>query len=726
MASRIVRKDYEQLGGPSNLDASGAVLKLQKAARLASQHAKESKVAEEHPDFKQGLERGELVPFTCALLHALRFPTSKIQSPEWMLQMASELLVLVNLAGGIITKILHPETYSDNPLLRAFGYNNLCVGLDLPPARYVAAFGWVLLCHCALSACGMQVTGIIVERASGRERPHSKYLDYLFMFCHIGFAICTVSMILCFLIPPTVSRRWHTRPFLAYIVFKSFSQWATVYLSSLEIDARRKKFARPGTQKFAYFFIIWSIVYVTNAELIYWWHDKHPDAGPLTPWQWSFCLDWGWMVVILISGSFIPKNLVVIDGKVFHPETLESMHTAFGHKASKKPKQGMFANCCGKKKNKSDAIMDADLLPEHLEVPASEKEVIDKLCAQFNDAERQAAAKFPQLPSGGLACGLTLTVLKAKLTIDKLGILRPWHRHGLLKEPKTYDASVRIGVTAPGGTRMSIRLEVPESMGLLSENKTEKNASGHRGMDILLAEGMREFFIPQPSGLLHLMKIANSPSIGSLVSGSLSDLTHAVANIPRAKAAISNTTGVFGKDYYSGLPFMLGERGACKFCIRPQQEDKISPDKMIGKPGDSLEDKEEELQKQLAELMVGRIKGAASGAKPYKFDFCVQLAKKTFRITEGDEQWDEKVSPYIPVGTFEVLIEPALAGGIKGQNQAGLFFNVWNTIEAHKPVGALNLARQKVYPSHQESRKAEGGGLQEDRVCPYLANLGIA
>eukprot|EP00932_Pfiesteria_piscicida_P009078 SRR837773.19724.p2 GENE.SRR837773.19724~~SRR837773.19724.p2 ORF type:complete len:140 (-),score=35.54 SRR837773.19724:43-417(-) len=115
------------------------------------------------------------------------------------------------------------------------------------------------------------------------------------------------------------------------------------------------------------------------------------------------------------------------------------------------------------------------------------------------------------------------------------------------------------------------------------------------------------------------------------------------------------------------------------------------------------------------------------GAESFKWDFVMQAGKRhpTHSLEEGDVHWDTTVSPYRAVGTFTLLPEPGF-GGIEGHSGGALYFNPWNQLKAHRPVGALNRARLVAYRKHQEARREAGGGLQPDKVCPYLASLGVA
>lgn len=68
-------------------------------------------------------------------------PTTDVvlyERPELYLEATGECFVLCIVISWTLTSIFNPPIYRDNILRSITGYNNLCVGFDSPPARYVA------------------------------------------------------------------------------------------------------------------------------------------------------------------------------------------------------------------------------------------------------------------------------------------------------------------------------------------------------------------------------------------------------------------------------------------------------------------------------------------------------------------------------------------------------------------------------------------------------------
>lgn len=460
-----------------------------------------------------------------------------------------------------------------------------------------------------------------------------------------------------------------------------------------------------------------SVYLIITAELTYWHHYEFPAAGPLFPWQLSFASDWSWMLCSGVSGIFVPKPVLFIGSKVLHPETLESLQTNFA--AKNKPGH---CCCCRKRAEKlGDLLFKPDEAARSPQDPS-----IEPLADIFEEMSRDHLEKDPACTADPRR-GLTVTVLKAMLTIDeRVEQLAPWHRDGLFSSAGSYDAIVRINVTEHGGARLSIRLDVPESMEVLDECDTISTKAGFRQVDLLLAEGLEQFVAPSPATMLQLMQLVRAPSLRALLDGP-NWLVRCILGFQRAVQGLDNSKGIVGKAYFSGLPFQLGS-GTCKFGVMPRQQDPLREEHIpCQKPGASMTDKDEEVTAKYASAMVSKIQEASNTKvnETFEWDFALQVGKThpSHSLTEADIPWDQTVSPYMAVGTLTIFPEPARVGGIAGEDVPPLYFNPWNQLKAHRPMGALNDARLRVYQKHAEARKRVGGGGQPDRVCPFLASL---
>lgn len=74
-------------------------------------------------------------------------------------------------------------------------------------------------------------------------------------------------------------------------------------------------------------------------------------------------------------------------------------------------------------------------------------------------------------------------------------------------------------------------------------------------------------------------------------------------------------------------------------------------------------------------------------------------------LLEENEPWNEKLSPYLPVGKLifpspEDLPDESIVDEYKNDLQ----FNPWNQLKAHRPLGNMNRARYEIYKEHSKTR----------------------
>jgi len=413
----------------------------------------------------------------------------------------------------------------------------------------------------------------------------------------------------------------------------------------------------------------------------------------------------------------VPAGTILVGRRLASTETIRLLRFRFP------PKQDLsrrrFWSCLHRRQC---TLNDVDLTKDRI-IQLGQYQCRQDLCRQFvGMAEAVAGAVDPR-------SGWTVSVLRARLTIDsRIEKLAPWERKGFFKRLASYDGFVRINVTEGGAARMSIRLDGPDTMEVVKECQTESQRPGFRQVDLLVAEGLKQFGFSTPKALSKTLRFVKSASLLGFLTNA-STLLRGAFGYRRAGLALSNATGIAGKEFYTGLPFQLG-RGACKMALLPRQVDQLPTDKIpCGEIGSMarMQGSEEEVAAKYAEAVVDIFEGRsdAGPTSAIVWDFALQIAKTcpTHDLLEADVCWDESVSPYQAVGTLTVFPEPALAGGIAGQEGSGLFFNPWNALAAHRPLGAMNHARLSVYQKHSEVRRRSGGGKQLDRVCPFLSQL---
>jgi hypothetical protein len=101
-------------------------------------------------------------------------------------------------------------------------------------------------------------------------------------------------------------------------------------------------------------------------------------------------------------------------------------------------------------------------------------------------------------------------------------------------------------------------------------------------------------------------------------------------------------------------------------------------------------------------------------------DLVLQLASHTQPdMMTGTTSWDERLSPYVPVGTLTIK-KPANTAAVF--QQAPSHYNPWNMLVAHRPLGHLQRDRNDIDSAHGHAHLAASGA--ECDQCPVTGMFG--
>jgi hypothetical protein len=150
--------------------------------------------------------------------------------------------------------------------------------------------------------------------------------------------------------------------------------------------------------------------------------------------------------------------------------------------------------------------------------------------------------------------------------------------------------------------------------------------------------------------------------------------------------------------YYSNVPFLLGEGQAVQYSLRPVPPART---KIPARPTENY------LRDAMARTMA---------AGEWSFDFMVQVQTDSFRmpVENASVKWPERLSPYIPVARLRL---PAQRFDSDRQLAFAdvLRYNPWHSLAEHKPLGNSNRARRQMYWELARLRQAMN---QVDHVEP--------
>ncbi|WP_216870678.1 catalase family protein [Modestobacter excelsi] len=319
-------------------------------------------------------------------------------------------------------------------------------------------------------------------------------------------------------------------------------------------------------------------------------------------------------------------------------------------------------------------------LAEERELPDEERcnqEIIDTI---------SAFTRENWLPGGAQRFGNTKTfgVLRGEFTV--LPDLPEDLRHGLLREPRTHPAWVRFSGPGPfsppdledlGQCSVAIKVMDVDGRKLMPDEQ--------RTQDLILVSPA-SFVTPdvRENSRMQRWVRAKAP-LGYLLDPPGRHLLHLTMQLLYSPVH-GNPLEV---QYYSNVPFLLGEGRAVQYSLKPRQEPRT---RIPAHPGENY----------LRDAMVRTL-----AAGHWEMDFMVQVQTDPHRMPVEDAtvKWPERLSPYLPVARLRL---PAQRFDSDAQLAFAdvLRYNPWHSLPEHRPLGNSNRARRRMYEELAELRQS--------------------
>lgn len=229
------------------------------------------------------------------LLSVLRLRT-EVTYPELYLKASGELLLLCIAIVWPLTVLMQPEFVESNPIKARMGYNNACVGFDLPPGRYVAC----PMLACCLSLIfryawlDMKRTSLVRNRLSSGQFWMSMSTDVAFMVSGTMFSLVLV-------VDPGSSAWGHTVPFLQFVVVRVFIVAANTF--------EHPEPPRPSLVFLAVYAMV-SALFLVCVVVNFAGYDAAVDKAshePTVPVGLAFSCDVVWFVCLGLTTCFLPQ-----------------------------------------------------------------------------------------------------------------------------------------------------------------------------------------------------------------------------------------------------------------------------------------------------------------------------------------------------------------------------------------------------------------------------------
>lgn len=661
------------------------------------------------------IRTNELVRWRSQLCRWFAFPNSNVMDAERFSAASTELFGVILVLAAIVTVVFRPDVYGDNPLKDVYGYNNICVSMDVPPARYIASVMWPLVVYFQIECTRLTVTRILHGLKNETLVAPSRWLPYAMIGIHLNSVLAVAGFGLIFVISPMHSLRGHSYPFAFYGFSKVTSLGALCAESSMHSFTGSRKLVTNGGALYVSSLWALTVLLILLVELTYRHHDAHPNGGSRFPWYVMFALDWSWFGMMCFSGNFLPHHPILVRGAELHPDTIKRVEETLEKKrqAATRKRTGIHwwiherLQKWHQRSSSGEYVGPRPLAVAEEPLDAMTMRGIEEAASSLTQRlTRDYLHEHPH--SASINRGHHVTTLKAVLTTDeRLAQLHPSLRVGLFGTATSYHGICRLNVTDRGAARLSVRLGVPEEMAasMLPDCETPGQ------IDLLFAEGLKEFLIPVelfPS--LYELNMTRPTLLKALLSWRT--ITTFFRGFRRATAgSLDASTGLLGKEYYGGLPYKCGP-SACKWALRPQQSHSLDPSRTPSLAGG-------EEKAAAATYAAGLVDAMEERSTPPAWDFVVQPAvHKSCSIEKADAHWDETHAPFVAVGTLTLLPEAADPQSLP----TPLHFSAWNQLEDHKPLGRAQLLRRSVYRTHREGCPQEPAEIaQKDLVCPFLA-----
>ncbi len=338
--------------------------------------------------------------------------------------------------------------------------------------------------------------------------------------------------------------------------------------------------------------------------------------------------------------------------------------------------------------------------------------------SQITGAVAEPEENHPIHPEEPFSKGLTVTqnfeALRITFRLDPRrlnNVLPPDYSTGLFDPQnvgKPLPGLLRVNVTEHGAARFSIRVFMPPPE--VDPGMPIENYMGNTEVpffDLLLAEQLKTFPCPDAQGLLTLMNLSSATGCQAMKElnpcsqkGRGTDAT--IAHFLDSIHALDHSIGVFGKEYYGGQPFKLGPDSAMRFGLKPRAEHNQEPIEGLGSLAAPAREGLRSLRDAYREGLENFFNHDGRPRKKAVFDFVIQPAKHRTMQGALNTEWDERLSPYSPVGTVEIY--PPQARGGQEFITAPNSFGVWNMPKEHEPLGSIGRARRVVYNAHSAER----------------------
>jgi hypothetical protein len=240
-----------------------------------------------------------------AFYHLVMNPMESIVEPNAVFSASGEFFFIGVGFAWIITLLYEPGVIAMNPLKLRIGYNNVCVGFDMPPASYVAMPVLALSVAMGCVYSWMDTQRGYLQLAAREINQASFNFTY---WSNMAFCV-SLSLIPLIMVMTPVANAWgHLLLFVQHIVIKTLIVSANFYEAWDHVSPRSKR----------WFIGCWTVSTIYPALLIvdfayasYEFNGgmtatEFEERGPLIPWYVTMFFDLSWFAFLATTSRFLP------------------------------------------------------------------------------------------------------------------------------------------------------------------------------------------------------------------------------------------------------------------------------------------------------------------------------------------------------------------------------------------------------------------------------------
>lgn len=241
------------------------------------------------------------------LLGLLRNPLTDEFSSTRYLKAGGEIFGLLVASSWVLTFIYNPSVIEKNPLKDRVGYNNVCVGFDTAPAKYVALFLWPLTTYFNLRFAWLEV----VTECSLGDQHSSRTGKICTAVASALFAISVLFQPFMLVVAPVdKDSSWlHTGLFVQYILIRVVAVATQFFRNKYDADTSDYDSITTAQWTWFYAFVVASLGLPTLCLADFTYADYYRPEGdmePLIPWYILNSCDLLWFFCLATTGKFLP------------------------------------------------------------------------------------------------------------------------------------------------------------------------------------------------------------------------------------------------------------------------------------------------------------------------------------------------------------------------------------------------------------------------------------